>query len=243
MSKTLKFLKLNFKRDKAIFFGGALINLVVIALLLITGFIIRTIIIRSGEIDYGAMEKVFFLGANSAIPIVIFVTIAINIYRKIYNTDGSMFNIVQLPIDKNWQIASIYVESLVFALVNILIVVLVYRLLRNTDIHSRDIMVDLQGLLGNAKFNMVAPIIFWTINTGYILLITMWVKLSKKSLLIAGAVIFVLNCILKNIMILSIMYINAIFDSSCARYPMTIPIIAIALIIINRYLYKTRIDY
>ena len=80
---------------------------------------------------------------------IIILFIIYNLYKKIYNDDGTMYNILQLPMNRGYIILSLLVEVILFVLIQYILVYLAPTIFFKYT----------QNLLGSAEFIRFAPLL------------------------------------------------------------------------------------
>lgn len=131
MNNFLKIFKYNFYMNRGLFFILNIMGLTASIIFFIFSSFSFKMNISSSIADYNIKgysmlgTEVKFMSINIiALILIIAIYVILSIYKRIYNADGSMYVMLQLPVNKNNHLLSIFAESIIFTAVQYIFCIL-----------------------------------------------------------------------------------------------------------------------
>ena|SRR3712207_349627 len=209
MSNLLKMIKLELKNNFMIFLG---LNIMTVVTLLLAAIFTNVIFlhgVRSINQDVGVatdISELFSSGLMNLFIIVSFLLVVIytwvSLMRKFSTSDGTVYTVMQLPVSKNTHLASSYIGSMLFSLVNgglVYVMVYIYsrilriemlNIVRTTSTYDTRVpsVTKLMEMFfsGNPFFtmnveNLMIVLFKWFVIIGLIITIVLFIKGVKYS--------------------------------------------------------------
>ncbi|WP_101772879.1 hypothetical protein [Peptostreptococcus faecalis] len=159
MEKILKLVKNNFRENRKIFyFATALYTIFLFIFYLYSSF--RTVVdmeyrsinggIRIDTFDYNILLPPIYI-----IVIVTIMFLLMSLYKRLYNDDGSFYNILQLPVQKYFHVVSIFIETYLFIIIQYAIFILFSILFLKYINHSIDEINFMNNAIIENKINIM----------------------------------------------------------------------------------------
>lgn len=131
MNNFLKVFKYNFYRNRGLFSVLSIIGLIISTIFFaLSSFSFKTNI-SNAMADYNVNgysmlgTEIKFMSVNiAALILIIAIYVISSIYKRLYNDDGSMYVMVQLPINKNNHLLSLFAESIIFTAIQYIFYIL-----------------------------------------------------------------------------------------------------------------------
>lgn len=278
MSNVFKVIKLNLKQNKKIFISLSSISVIFMILsVFISSFQLKWLLSNTHEeIDY--MSQI--LRAYNVIDMyklaatcLVIIFIVINLYKRLYNDDGTMYNILQLPVNRGYQILSMLIEVILFVSIQYILVfiapniffIYVNKLLSSPEfIRFASLLQDVPrakisimqrsgiGIFSLSVENILYRIfITWPAITGFITLVFFAIYKYKIKVLLAFIIVFMLsifvvgsgNIIFDIIQFAIENFLIVIFEVFSISNFIQSILILLVVTLINIYIYRKKLDF